>query len=117
MPDLGYCVSEAFMKRVLLWTCMALSVSCSHQAADKFRGVWVNEDSRTRGVTKVEIRSEERGLLIHVWGACHPQDCDWGEKSSVGNGGVRRVEWNHGFSVERQEFAIGPGRPLRIRCP
>ena len=102
------------MKRVLLWTCMALNVSCGQQAADKFRGVWLNQDSRTRGVTKVEIRSEGRAILIHVWGACHPQDCDWGERSSVGNGGVRRVEWHTGFSVNRQEFAIGSDGRLSI---
>jgi hypothetical protein len=34
--------------------------------ADLFQGVWVNEDSNTRGITKLDITQEGPKLFVHV---------------------------------------------------
>ncbi len=46
---------------------------------DDFTGLWVNEDDQTRGITKCKISFENSNIVVQMWGACHPEDCDWGE--------------------------------------
>jgi hypothetical protein len=41
---------------------------------DRFTGSFVSTDPNTRGVTRVVISDDQ----IHIWGRCHPTDCDWG---------------------------------------
>ena len=43
---------------------------------DKFEGRWTNPES---GITAIEIRNADGALRLHVFGRCHPADCDWGE--------------------------------------
>ena len=51
----------------------------SIQAADGgFSGVWINMDAHTRGVTKLAIAEKDGEFTIRAWGACTPEDCDWG---------------------------------------
>lgn len=40
-------------------------------------GNWVNEDANTRGITKLSINANK--TIIHPYGACSPNDCDWGD--------------------------------------
>jgi hypothetical protein len=28
------------------------------------------------------VRQDNGQLIVHVWGKCHPNDCDWGEASA-----------------------------------
>ncbi len=42
-------------------------------------GEWTAEDADTRSLTRVAIRAEGDEAFVHVWGRCHPSDCDWGE--------------------------------------
>ena len=44
-----------------------------------FNGLWVNEDNQTRAITKCKISYKKNSFVVRMWGACHPQDCDWGE--------------------------------------
>lgn len=41
-------------------------------------GTWVNCDSDTRGIVRIEFREEKGMLMVHVFGKCHPSPCDWG---------------------------------------
>jgi hypothetical protein len=48
-------------------------------------GTWVNVDSATRSVTRAEVRfacndtnTSHEVNRLHLWGKCHPTDCDWG---------------------------------------
>jgi hypothetical protein len=43
----------------------------------RFEGHWI--DTQSRGIAALEIRSDGATLRFHVYGRCHPQDCDWGE--------------------------------------
>ena len=51
-------------------------------AASDFNGLWVNEDEETRGTTQCKIRYENNRFIVQMWGACFPEDCDWGENTS-----------------------------------
>ena len=52
-----------------------------HVRAD-YVGDWRNDDRETDGVTRIVITLEDLAgndqLLIHPYGACVPDDCDWG---------------------------------------
>ena len=61
--------------------------------AESFRGIWNNINSRTRDVTKIVIRRSGKVMYVHVWGKCHPADCDWGEKQGVIEGQRLKVSW------------------------
>lgn len=52
------------------------------QAADgsKFVGSWQNPVSWTRGIVRIEVSEQLGELTVRVWGRCHPDNCDWGEK-------------------------------------
>ena len=38
-------------------------------------GNFVATDANTRRITRVTLTADDQ---IHVWGKCHPSDCDWG---------------------------------------
>jgi hypothetical protein len=62
------------------------------------QGSWRNDDSTTRGITKVDVSFSCNDVVlcgvdangnvtcntpgapfrVHLWGACSPSDCDWG---------------------------------------
>jgi len=76
-------------------------------------GVWVNQDEETRSITKCEIRYEEDRFYIHLWGACHPQDCDWGENATDELDGETQeltLNWDQGFVERTQTLVIKDGK-------
>lgn len=46
--------------------------------ASDYLGGWENPDRNTRSITWVSVRQEGAGLVMQVWGRCHPTDCNWG---------------------------------------
>jgi len=48
-----------------------------------FGGKWKNADTKTRGLTALNIRTTGESVWVRAWGACHPIDCDWGEVSGT----------------------------------
>ena len=61
-----------------------LLLATSAQAGlNDLRGAWINVDDNTRGITKVVIGGEGANPTLNTWGACHPNDCDWGEVSAM----------------------------------
>jgi peroxiredoxin len=76
-------------------------------------GSWINENSQTGGVTQVTVRRDGVRTLAHVWGSCHPIDCDWGETETELWNGIPMAIWKHGFSTTRMQFIPQPdGRML-----
>ncbi|MEZ4810908.1 MAG: hypothetical protein R2819_11175 [Allomuricauda sp.] len=82
---------------------------------DKFPliGIWVNNDSSARGITKCDIQYKNDRFLVHVWGACTPQDCDWGEQAS--NLEKKDTEsfhflWASKFAEREMEYEIIEGK-------
>lgn len=84
---------------------------------DEFLGNWLNEDPNTGGITRVDIRSDGSMLYLHMWGACTPTDCDWGEVStplSDANDPRLTVVWDQGFVIRSQIIDYLSDGRLRI---
>jgi len=58
---------------------LSLGVTPAGAALRDFSGRWRNVDTKTRGITTLEIRVDGTKAVVHAWGACMPQDCDLGE--------------------------------------
>jgi len=87
-------------------------------SAGALGGVWANENERTSGITRVEIRSRWPGIEVKMWGRCHPTDCDWGspysnDRSGVASGQMSLV-WRPGFALKNQELKLLPDGRLEI---
>jgi hypothetical protein len=77
--------------------------------ADAFVGNWVNEDPATRSLTHAEIHVTGNTISVHLWGACSPSDCDWGEATTFvqdADDGVIEITWNQGFVLRHQKISI-----------
>ena len=46
-------------------------------------GTWVNEDSNTKGITRLVITQAGNSYEVQGFGKCHPTDCDWGKTEFV----------------------------------
>jgi hypothetical protein len=76
-------------------------------------GNWVNYDSNTRSITRINVRFQCQDQVLngrpyppgdpfylHLYGACHPTDCDWGERGArQDSNGWIRTTINHGFAT------------------
>lgn len=76
------------------------------------QGTWRNADPNTRSLTRIELRFVCQDVIlngepyppgppwyVHLWGKCHPSDCDWGEV------GARQLDSGHIFAYYDQGFA------------
>ena len=88
-----------------------------------FVGSWNNADPNTAGITHVVINpAGGNQVTVHVFGRCHPSDCDWGTVTghsyadNVGSPEVRSVvaSFNSGFSTDQVVLRKGPGHTLRM---
>jgi hypothetical protein len=46
-------------------------------------GTWWSTDKATRGIRKLVLSEENGALLIHAFGTCVPELCDWGKIAAV----------------------------------
>ena len=77
--------------------------------ANEFIGSWRNLDPDTESITKVQIRMENNEIFIHMWGKCHPEDCDWGEEKPEpydSKSGTIFMTWKTGFSIISQQINL-----------
>ena len=84
---------------------------------DRFVGLWTNENPDTDGITRVEIDRRLNTLSVHMWGKCHPADCDWGTQQtdvSDSDDGVLFITWTPGFSLTSQQVTALPDGRLRV---
>lgn len=76
------------------------------------QGNWHNADPNTNSLTRIQLRFVCQDQIlngepyppgppwyVHLWGKCHPSDCDWGEV------GARRLDSGHIFAFYDQGFA------------
>ncbi len=71
------------MKKALV-TLIALLLTHALAQLGELDGAWINADADTRGITRIEISADAAGATIKAWGACSPQDCEWGEARATG---------------------------------
>lgn len=89
-------------------------------------GSWVNVDANTSAITKAKVRFQCQDLVIngelyppgfpyyiHLFGKCHPTDCDWGEVGATRNvNGWLRTTINHGFAKRYVWAKAYPGASI-----
>ncbi len=83
-----------------------------------FVGRWRNEDPETDGITRVSIRESGNALVVHMWGACIPVECYWGElQTSLADAddGVLALVWNPTFAQRTQELQVLQDGRLRVK--
>ncbi len=52
----------------------------SHVDPSPFAGTWVNtNDAAPHRIAKLVMKIRDGVLMVHVWGFCDPELCDWGE--------------------------------------
>ena len=106
---------------VIAGACVAASAmaQCAVQPED---GVWVNLDPNTRGITHVDLRFTCQDQVvngqpfppgppwhIHVFGKCHPLDCDWGTTGAQrASNGFITGSFNQGFATRLVRARISP---------
>ena len=79
--------------------------------AARFNGSWLNEDSNTRGVTRLDISNSGDTVTVHGFGACHPTDCDWGSRSATFTGEPFNILFDFGGGLtERLSLTISGDR-------
>ena len=79
-----------------------------------FVGDWTNKDFQTRGITRVQIRLDGTNITAHVWGRCHPTECDWGKTTAAAKGQTLTLTWKQGFKVETQELTVLADGSLQV---
>ena len=85
-----------------------------------FVGIWENEDPDTRHITRVEILqgSDKGELVVHIWGACRPEDCYWGEVTTavIDDDGTPTLSlaWNFTNPRITQKLTLSNGQRLNI---
>lgn len=98
------------MKYQRIATAPAASSSIALKPANLFSGSWVNANSATPGITRLEIQENGDAVTVHAWGACHPQDCDWGEQKGIVTDNSASVAWDQGFVLRKMTLTPENGR-------
>ncbi|MEO1514348.1 MAG: hypothetical protein AAFV95_05025 [Bacteroidota bacterium] len=65
-----------------LTLCLLLSMTFTAFAGmplHKFKGNFKNENSNTRGITKIQLMVAGSSIQARTFGSCSPSDCDWGK--------------------------------------
>lgn len=63
--------------------------------ANLFVGRWSNDDTYTRGVTRLQILATKNSLIIDIWGrgGCYPKECRWGKHRLTRSGDGYVTRW------------------------
>ena len=78
-----------------------------------FNGLWINENDQTRTITKCKILYKNNRYVVQMWGACYPDDCDWGENVSNDEGKVTEkfiLLWDQEFAESLVTYEIVEGK-------
>lgn len=66
----------SFLAAALVLTFVAVSPASA--SSNQFVGKWVNSDSNTNGITKINIALVSGTFTVAAFGKCTPTDCDFG---------------------------------------
>jgi hypothetical protein len=89
-----------------------------------FLGNWLNTDPNTTGITRVIVTpAGPNHPDVHVFGQCHPTDCDWGiapghgYADTPGSHDVRIItaSFNAGFARKLLILRLAPSGDLRVQ--
>lgn len=86
-------------------------------SGNNFYGFWVNEDTDTPSITKIDIQKIGDSIYVHMWGKCYPTDCDWGaETTDISDAvdGILNITWDHGFAIRTQDLILLSDGRLKV---
>lgn len=88
--------------------------SCQYQNSPEpgnvFSGAWMNDNSATRGITRLKVQQSGDLVTVHAWGACSPQDCDWGEQKGIVTDHSASLAWDQGFVLRKMTVVLDKSR-------
>jgi hypothetical protein len=67
---------------LVLAFCSCTAVTAADTPTQLLVGAWCTTDFQTSSITRFTVRSEGGVARVHVWGRCHPTECDWGENDA-----------------------------------
>ena len=56
-------------------------------------------------------------ILVHMWGKCQPEDCDWGEEKTIlsdARDGILSITWTPSFRIDTQQLTVLPDKQLKV---
>ena len=80
---------------------------------ERFLGTWRNVDPKIDSWPRVEIRAKRDELTVHIWGKCHPADCDLGTLTAPYTGAPIVLFQDLGFVKSRFTLRL-EGDTLRM---
>ena len=81
-----------------------------HPPRSPIAGSWKNDNPQTRGITRLVVQQEGSATSVHAWGACSPQDCDWGAQPAAIEAGSASVAWDQQFVLRKMTLAPDASR-------
>jgi ankyrin repeat protein len=75
-----------------------------------YEGEWVNVDSETRSITRAILRVEDGEIVVKLWGACSPEDCEWEENRAPFSGEPFALRYDQGFAIKDYNFSFEGSR-------
>lgn len=84
----------------------------------RFVGAWCNKDFNTGSITRILIYIDGKDLKVHMWGRCHPTECDWGEATATAvpnDGNSIAITWNKGFKISKQTLTLEVDGTLHLK--
>jgi hypothetical protein len=80
----------------------------------QYLGSWQNEDANTSSITNFSIAGSPDKLVVHAWGKCQPEDCDWNEAAVIPTSQGLAVLWDQKFAIRRWELFLESDGRLRL---
>ena len=72
------------LKAVLFLAALFFSTTFAGAASmNQLKGTYVNTDSETKGITKINLKFNNGVTQIQTFGSCSPTDCDWGTTNAM----------------------------------
>ena len=78
-----------------------------------FTGNWVNTNPNTGSWTRLSVSVDGTRIIAHVWGRCHPTDCDAGSAGGASSGNSAQLTLNNGFAERQMRFTLS-GDTLQV---
>jgi hypothetical protein len=121
-------LSVAAILVVTLLTTAQTAPASALCAQPREEGRWVNVNPNTRSITRLSVRFVCQDQILngvphppgspfylHLYGKCHPTDCDWLERGATrSSGGWIRSTIDHGFAIRYVWVKWTAGDRLRV---
>jgi hypothetical protein len=78
----------------------------SSETLAQLDGTWINQDGKTRGISRFQIVHRGSDIFVHAWGACTPSECDWGEQKALVDQDSAVLLWDQDFVFRKMVIRL-----------